>query len=55
MAAPGPKVADKPKDSGLMVDFYLKRAVDYAVRPAGPRVRGFNRASTLVQFEATWV
>jgi hypothetical protein len=22
MAAPGPKVADKPKDGGLMVDFY---------------------------------
>jgi hypothetical protein len=38
-----------------MVDFCLKRAVDYAVGQAGPLVRGFNRASTLVQFEATWV
>jgi hypothetical protein len=55
MAAPGSKVADKPKDTGLMVDFYLKRAVDYAVRSAGPRVRGCNRASAIVQFEATWV
>jgi hypothetical protein len=33
MATPSPKVADKPKDSGLMVDFYLKGAVDFAVRP----------------------
>ncbi len=41
MATPGPKVADKPKDSGLMVDFYLKGAVDLVVRSAGPRVRGF--------------
>jgi hypothetical protein len=40
-ATPGPKVADKPKDSGLTVDFYRKGAVDYVVRPAGPRVRGF--------------
>jgi hypothetical protein len=40
MAAPGPKVADKPKDGGLMVDFYLTRVVDFAARPAGPRVRG---------------
>jgi len=39
--AAGAKVADKPKDSGLMVDFYSKGAVDFAVRPAGPRVRGF--------------
>jgi hypothetical protein len=39
MAAPGPKVADKPKDGGLMVDFYLTRVVDFVVHPAGPRVR----------------
>jgi hypothetical protein len=39
MAAPGPKVADKPKDGGLMVDFYLTRVVDFVVRPAWPRVR----------------
>jgi len=41
MATPGPKVADKPKDGGSMVDFCLQGAVDYAVRPAGPQVRGF--------------
>jgi hypothetical protein len=37
MTMPGPKVADKPKDSRLMVDFYLKGAVDFVVRSAGPR------------------
>jgi hypothetical protein len=41
IATPGPKVADKPEDSGLMVDFYLKGVVDFVLRPAGPRVRGF--------------
>ena len=41
MAAPGPKVADKPKDGGLVVDFYLTGVVDFVVHPAGPRVRGF--------------
>jgi hypothetical protein len=53
MAAPGPKVADKPKDTGLMVDFYLKPTVDYA----SPGLAGtvFNRASAIVQFEAIWV
>jgi hypothetical protein len=40
MATPGPKVADKPKDSGLMVDFYLKGAVDFVVPRAGPRLPG---------------
>jgi len=54
MAAPGPKVADKPKDGGLMVDFYLTRVVDFVVHPAGRRLR-FLTASALVQFEATWV
>jgi hypothetical protein len=38
MAPPGPKVADKPKDSGLIVDFYLKGAVDFVVPPAGLRL-----------------
>jgi hypothetical protein len=41
LATPGPKIADKPKGSGSMVDFSLKRAVDLAVRLAGPRGRGF--------------
>jgi hypothetical protein len=39
IAAPGPKIADKPKECGLLVDFYRKGAVDFAVRPAGPRAR----------------
>jgi len=55
MATPGPKVADKPKDSGLMVDFYLTGAVDLVVRRPGRACAVFNRASALVQFEATWV
>ncbi len=29
-----------------MVDFCLKGAVDYAVRPAGPRVAVFNKFGT---------
>ncbi len=40
MATPGPKNADKPKDGGLMVDFYLKGAVDFAARRPGALVRG---------------
>ena len=55
MATLGPKVADKPKDSGLMVDFYLKGAVDFVVPPAGRACPVFSRANTLVQFEATWM
>ncbi|MGH6869264.1 MAG: hypothetical protein ACREDA_10450 [Methylocella sp.] len=41
ITTPGPKVADKPKERVLIVDFYLKGAVDFVLRPAGPRVRGF--------------
>jgi hypothetical protein len=53
MATPSPKVADKPKDSGLMVDFYLKGLLILPFARAA-RARLFNRASALVQFEATW-
>jgi hypothetical protein len=53
MARPGAKVADKPKDSGLMVDF-LPQGGLLLLSFALPRAAVFKRASALVQFAATW-
>jgi hypothetical protein len=55
MATPGPKVADKPKESGLIVDFLPQGRLLICFSPGRAARAAFNRARALVQFEATWV
>jgi hypothetical protein len=55
MATPGPKVADKPKESGLIVDFNLKGGCLFCFSTGRAARAVFKRARALVQFEATWV
>jgi len=55
MATPDPKVADKPEESGMIVDFNLKGGCWFRPPPGRAARAVFYRARALVQFEATWV